>query len=794
MRCVLNYIRRQWIARPLAVFSVCFLLGVLHGENHRLPLGISCLLPVLIYLLHAFLKKRFGKRWFILPMLAAFLLGNARMIGEYRMNPAVPDLFSVNYSGKIISEPYHNEATERIVCVLHVDELCGVPADYDVKLYLRSEILELTGIEYGQRLDCFGHIWPQDSATNPYEYYGMKALRKDGLHGMAAAKLEDVTISPSEPSLGRLRVRIRQAIAQRIEKLFPENAALVCAFVLGDRHGLDQETSDAFRDTGVTHLISISGLHISTLAMAVSKLLELKFSRKTSAFGTLAAVLLYGFLIGFPASLVRATVMFGIYSLVPVVGRPSDSITRLATAMVGMLVFNPFNIFDGGFVLSFGASAGILLLTEPLEHLFHIEDLRSMKPHPKLHKRLLQKLIRYFPLLLCTTLAAQLATLPAVIGYFGSQPLISIPVNLMAIPLAMTAYPIALIALAVSCVLPPLGQLIAAASDGCFSLLTWLVRAFASISFGVLRSPSYPAWLIATHCIVVLLASGLNRIKMKRRRYFPLALVFLVGISMLNSWLGTLGFTAIFLDADQADAALIKTEGRVYAFDTGDLYSPIADYASATCLGMDAVFLSHPDYDHASGLIDLVEKLPPKVIYVPEGWFDMEFSDSVSAAMKAAEDAGIPIEELSSGDELTLSRNTFARIHASANPKSSSNDLSMLVEVVYRNRSLFYTGDLSAKNEPAILPDIDILKVPHHGSAKATSERFLCATSPEIAIISVGDNNYGHPSDETLCRLKDSGAKIYRTDQCGAIEIRIDGDGEISVKTYLPMEDSHDLE
>lgn len=156
--------------------------------------------------------------------------------------------------------------------------------------------------------------------------------------------------------------------------------------------------------------------------------------------------------------------------------------------------------------------------------------------------------------------------------------------------------------------------------------------------------------------------------------------------------------------------------------------------------------------------------------------------------MDAALQAGIPIVELSAGDTLYPSENVTIRIHESAAPEYSVNDLSMLVEFEYFGCHLLYTGDLSTKGEPVELPDIDILKIPHHGSASATSERLLYQTSPEIAIISVGDNNYGHPSDKTLQRLHAVGADVYRTDQCGAIEVHISQDGEMKVHTYLPYE------
>src|SRR5699024_9970366 len=129
-------------------------------------------------------------------------------------------------------------------------------------------------------------------------------------------------------------IAARRAISERIGELFPDNAELVRAFVLGDRTGMDSELTERFSQTGITHLICISGMHISVLAVAVSALLIRILPRRAAVAVTLAVILGYGFLIGFPASLIRATVMFASFSIAPVLGRPSDPVTRLATALL----------------------------------------------------------------------------------------------------------------------------------------------------------------------------------------------------------------------------------------------------------------------------------------------------------------------------------------------------------------------------------------------------------------------------------------------------------------------------
>lgn len=784
------FLRRQWNSRPLAVFSVCFLTGILFGDDDRLPLLLCALVFLLVLFLQSFLKKQNKRRSAVLMAASVILLGCLWMKTAIILNPLVPDMYSVEFSGTVVSDPYYNEETQRIVCSFRLDQADGRDINGKVRLYLRSDVVELKGIEYGQKLTCFGHVWPQDPATNPYEYDAQKSMRADGLVGMAAAKREDVCIEPAEYSLGRCRISIIQAISMRIDNFFPNNPELVRAFVLGDRSDVSDDLREAFNTTGVAHLISISGLHITVIASGVLWFVQLFLTKRKSFFITLGAVLLYGLLIGFPPALVRATVMFAILSFAPLVGRPSDPFTRLGAALLLMLVLNPFNVYDGGFVLSFVASAGILMLMKPIEQLLRIDILRDKLSLRRMKSSVLRKVLLFFPETLCVTLAAQIAMLPVVIAYFGAQSLISVPVNLMVIPIAMAAYPLALIALIISVVWQQLGILIAQAADGMFSLLVILVDFFADVRISELRVPCYSLGLKLLHCTLMIFASGMAIIPSRLRRFLPMGLALLVTVSMTEAWIYSQGFKVVFLDAGQADAAVVHVDGNVHMFDVGDIYSPSADYAGGACLKIDSVFLSHPHYDHAGGLSELLDVMPPEVIYVPLGWFDTEdVSDTVAEGIAKAAEMGIPIIELEAGDVIKLSDDAIVSVLAPSEQGLDPNDMSLVLQVTHKDNGLLFTGDMTADCEPESVFDVDVLKVPHHGSARACSEHFLEQTSPGVSVISVGENNYGHPSDETITRLRASGSDVYRTDECGAITIRFDSNGGFRIKTYLPQEE-----
>lgn len=781
---MLGWIRRQSHARPLAMAAVCFLAGVLLAQCIS---ALAAWIAVGLLLVFSILVRG---RWRALPVLLLVAsLGCVRMQCALKAHPPVESQFSVSFAGTVVSDPLYDSNKERIICAFQLNSIAEQPSNARVHLYLRSDILPLSGIEYGQTLECFGHIWSPDAVTNPHQFDQRDWLKASGMTGMAAAKLEDTVVSPAKSSLGRAISLLRNRISERIDALFPNSAELVRAFVLGDRSGLNDSLTDAFRDAGITHLICISGMHVSVLAMAISALLGAFLPRRTATAATIALVILYGALIGFPASLVRAASMFALFNLSTLVGRPSDAITRIATALLGMLIAQPFYVLNAGFVLSFGATAGLILLDSPIEALFRIDRMRNRIPSTNAAKRLFWRLARYFPELLAATLAAQIAILPAVVQYFGLPSLISVPANLLAVPLAMLAYPIAMAALLLSAIWLPLGGLLALVPDRMFALLASLAEFLSAHAPEGIQIPNYPLWLIGIHALLCVAASDLTRIRMRIRKFLPLAIPALLGVSVLVGWLSAMGFGAIFLDAGQADAALLHAGGHVYMIDTGDTYTPAADYAAATCARLDAIFLSHPHRDHAGGLARVLEKLRPGAIYVPEGWFEAEADAEVSEAMARAAELEIPIRVLHGGDELNLPGGVTLCVTATKG--GSTNDLSQLLAFSGRGRTFLFTGDLSQAGEPDAYPESDILKTPHHGSAKACSAALLKAANPEIAIISVGrDNSYGHPSRETLKRLEAAGCTVYRTDQCGAISLSISRNGEMRVHTFLSTEES----
>lgn len=784
----IEFAERQMRARPLFCFALAFLTGVIIGHTRHFDLPFL-LFPGAAFVLSAILLHKYRKNAFPLILAAAVCMGSVRMEMVDLPVTAAETRYSVAMSGRVSSDPYIKTETGRLIFQYEIDSVDGMPEETTVRMYLRGDPEPLQNIAYGQRLSVTGHIWAPDLITNPNEFDFGAYLAENGMSAYATAKIEDVKIIASDRDFKSALIGIRAHISARIENLFPYNASIIQALVLADRSHLSDDIRDSFQKTGITHLICISGMHVSVLAMAVLFFLKRIFSRKYAIGITFFLLFLYGILIGFTASYVRALIMFMIFSCAPIAGYPSDGVTRLSAALLLTLLISPEQIADAGFVLSYTATVGILLLYPPLLHLIGLDGPSHRKPLANAFAQFVRRILFYLPKLLCATLSAQLATLPAVIAFFGVQSVISVPVNLFCVPLCMLAYPIALVAILLSYIWMPLGMAVAEISDFLLTALSQIALHSALFPITGIRIGKYPTLLILLHGCIIVAASNLSRIQMRIRAFIPLSLVIVASLASLNTYVQGLGYTITFLDAEQADCAVIQTEGHTYLVDAGNPYTPAGDFLDAHCLKLDGIFLSHPDQDHAGGLIDVLETMKPARIYIPAGWYGIEdISQSVQDGMKMACDMGIDIIEISAGDIITLSKNTVVYVYAPLNgtKTTDSNDLSCVFSVTHKEHNTLFTGDIPIGSEPETLPDVDVLKVAHHGSDESTSQPFIDQTSPEIAIISVGENNFGHPSGEVLARLRNSGAQILRTDESGAIILKLGKDGAVILDTFLP--------
>ena len=320
---------------------------------------------------------------------------------------------------------------------------------------------------------------------------------------------------------------------------------------------------------------------------------------------------------------------------------------------------------------------------------------------------------------------------------------------------------------------------------------TQMTRLCAALPLNALALPPFPVWLAALFVAALVAVSPLTRLRRGWRYALLAVLPLLTCVAALLP--GPQGLQIAFLDAGQADAAVVLAEGDAYLVDVGLEGSPVCDYLAHLGLAPRAVFLSHPHTDHAGGLVTLLDEYVPETIYIPAGWDAVEADEDVVDGLERAKALGANVVTLAAGDVVPLSENVSATVFyppEDIDVSGDANAVSMLLRIDYGEASALFTGDLEMAEEPGPMPDVDVLKVPHHGSNNSSSLMLLHSASPSAAIISAGRNNpYGHPAQALLERLEGTGARVFRTDECGAITARLYEDGGVSISTYLLPED-----
>lgn len=755
---------RKWIVRrPLMLFAACLIAGMAIGYQN------AVLWPVWAAALAVTAVLGLIRRRSVFLFAAALPLG-ALIVTITLIKPAVIEQDDILLTGRLASEPVSKEEYTRII--LEDASADGQMLPCRVMLYLYGE--NLPALEYGMDIAVPADTYLPSDRQNPYPNDYTAYLWRQGVALCASAAADELSITaPPAASLAGWSIGCRLRLQQVIDSLYPSDAApLVTALLLGDRSTLPDELYASFKTAGLAHLLAISGLHISCLAVFLDFLL-----RKARCPGKLTVVLVtlfltaYASVVGFPASIRRAVLMYALSAGARLLGRPSDGLTGLSMTLMILLFISPLSIADVSLILSFSSVAGLMIFTRLLTP----RKVFKISGWPR------QPVI-WTLTALAASLSAQLGALPTVACVFGSFSTYSLIANLPALPLLTLALPAAMTSVLAGLILPAAGKIAAFLVQWPLRLLMHLSGGIASLPGAVVNTPLWPAALILLYAGSCVLCSPVSTIRRRFKQLLICLLPILAASALLiPATFPTSGLEVLFLDAGQADASLIRAEDTYYLMDVGE-DETMADHLADSGVRPAGIFLSHPHADHAGGLEKILELCPPSVLYLPCLWNEADADDGIPELIETAAEAGWIVKTLKAGDVLRLSEHVSARvIQPFSDMDEDANGASLCLLVSLGDGSVLFTGDLTKEAECAFFPDCDVLKVPHHGAKSSTSSLLLQMTTPSAAIISVGHNSYGHPSEETLARLNTAGAEIFRTDECGAISALLGPDGLIRI-------------
>ncbi len=624
----------------------------------------------------------------------------------------------------------------------------------------------------------------------------------------ASCQATDLAIVRHDESpAGRLEA-VRQSSGDALQRVLPEpEGGLAAAILIGLRDRVDRDVAAAFTTAGVSHIVAISGWNIAIVAATVAALLRGHLSRRSRAIVTIAAIVAYTLFAGGSPSVVRAAVMAGVALAAVESGRGSRVMVGLAWAASIMLVAEPATVADVGFQLSAAATAGLVAWATPLT-----SWLTARAPW-------IPGSIRES---LGISLAAQATTLPIVLLTFGRLAIIAPAANLVAVPLVPPVMATGAVAfgagwLATVGLPTSLGGLLAMPAALLLSALVTVVSIAAAVPAANETLP-FPANVAAAASAAGLLVqihrvlSTRGRSKARQRavqtkpsppagpRIRPRYRWAIAGAALLAVLAGSVvaarpdgSMHVVVLDVGQGDSILIEGDrgGRILIDGGPDPNVLIADldrYIPTWDRRLNAIVLTHPHDDHVAGLVAVVERYQVGRAF-ESGW---PAETSAYRAWKAALSArGIETDRLGTGEVLQLDDATLtvlwpddgrerpSYLDPNATANRETNDASVVLLGEFEGRRFLLTGDAEDDVDPILigrgLPAIDMLKVPHHGSATASSDVLLGVLRPSVAVVSVGaKNTYGHPNGGTMARLRAHSSRVLRTDQDGTVDTMLD--------------------
>jgi len=678
---------------------------------------------------------------------------------------------------QLYSDHYLSKANEMDGCIADVTARC-TDYSYDTGYGTACDgFIYLDGIPVRARFYVSGEIYmePGDVLTGAFK---MKVTTPEGEVSnsshqgkgifLLCYQVEDAQLAKlTEPPVWAYPSILRGKLLDQVDTLFPEDtAAFAKALLLGDRTDLDYETYTSLQTAGIMHIVAVSGLHV-TILFTLINILCLKRRWLLALIG-IPALAIFSIVGGFSPSVIRACIMQALIIAAMLFSREYDGPTELAFACFVMLLANPLVITSVSFQLSVGCMIGIFAFQHSIFE-WLLEKLESEDESPW------KRLKHWIAQSVSMTLSAMSLITPLVAWYFGVVSLVGVLANLLTLWVISFIFYGIMLSCAAGWFVPAAGSVIA-------SLFAWPIRyvlgtakILASFPLAAVytRSIYIVAWLVLCYLLLAIF------LLMKNKQPGLLAgcAAFTLCLCLAASWAEPLldGCRMTVLDVGQGQSIILQSEGKTFLVDCGGSYDEdAADLAAETLLSqgiarLDGVIVTHYDRDHAGGVDYLLSRIPVDMIFMP----DYEDAGETRTALEAKMGERVNLVRT---DQEIFYGSTLIRIFAPIIP-DSGNESSLAVLFSAENCDILITGDRSDFGERMLLksaeiPDIEVLVAGHHGSKHSTCEELLAATRPEIVVISVGDNPYGHPAPELLDRLKTYGCTVYRTDIHGNIILR----------------------
>ena len=636
-----------------------------------------------------------------------------------------------------------NEMTFKIVNLYVLDDIAyiegkGVSYKYYVKSEEEKEVFN-NKYELGDVVKVIGENSIPKNNTLPNMFNYKKYLLSKNIYYVF--KVDNMELVSKN---NNIFYKFKNYVRKRIE--VSDKDGYLNALILGNSKYIDKSVMENYRINNITHLFALSGMHVSTFAYVIEKILK-NINKKFRLIITFIILLFISFLASFTPSILRAIILYMFIEIKKLFNIKIDNSNILLIIFSFFVIFNPYYLYNLGFILSFTISYFFLFSSKYI----------------KIKNKVLNSLVM--------SMLASLCSLPIIINNFYQINIIGFINNVFFIPYMSVVYIFSLITFAF-----PFMYF-------AFDILINVMESLSSFSTSVININLSFAHLNVVYIIIYyyVFVSFVKRKKIKR-----IVLLFVIILFFYINKFYNLGINVYYLDIGQGDSSVIRFKDKTILIDTGGVIYDNSKYVSNTYIPflysvgskkIDYMIITHGDMDHIGNAKYIIKNINVLNVIFNCGNYNKLENELIDELLK------YKIIYYSCIKELDIEGNKLEFLNTSE--CNNENDNSSVIYFNYNNYKFLFMGDAGIEKEKEILEkynfkNIDFLKVGHHGSDTSSSKKFINVINPKYSIISVGKNNkYGHPKESVLNNLKNS--YIYRTDKNGTIEIKINK-GEYRIK------------
>ncbi len=706
----------------------------------------------------------------------------------------------------------------------------------NIKIYINIPIdIDGVGIlKYGDLVKVSGEYIKPDNQRNEGGFDYSKYLKSIGIYGSVKVEnLENKNINKGNVLIQEIYI-IREQFKNNIMEYFDEKeSGILIALILGDNSYINEETLNEYRESSLTHILAISGMHITYILIGLNYILTIIVGKKQGRYLIGIFLILYIIMTGGSPSVIRASFMAIMFILSKAIYRKNNISNTMSFSILLILVFNPYMLINLGFQLSYIGTIGIILFQKEINKYMLNKCIKEVKKRKINYSNSMLKIIEKLIDIFAVTLSAQAILLPILIYNFNTINLIVLVTNLIVSVIIPPLIIISFLAIFTSIFLIQILQILNPVINICLIILNYISQ-IGSLVISEIYVITPNIFEIVIYYVLLFLIYFFvkmnNKIKLsntevrmkniiallkylyityksknaKKLKYILIIVLIILLIYTLIYFKRNSELMIYFVDVGQGDCTLITTPensnilidggGNLTGYDVGkNILIPYL--LDKRINNIDYIFVSHFDEDHIGGIISLIKEIKVNTIFIPP-LLDKKENENYQELLGISKEKNIEVIELQRGTEIGIEENIKINILWPTDNLIEENDInnnSLVFTFNYKEFSVLFTGDIEEIAEREILEldnknelSANILKVAHHGSKTSSIEEFIEQVNPQIVIFCVGkNNNFGHPNEEVVSRFDNKNSLIYRTDLHGEIKIQINSDLKINITTQI---------